>query len=137
MARVALQVPGGVVPCMRETVLLLYRAGVEALHLAFGERGDTGELEEVRLHRDRLTELAALLDQLGWPGEPVPDALLVGGRPDVLCDALHGSLIDAGERLAVACSGSWSGEASADSVRSAAREVIELDRLLREVDAGG
>jgi hypothetical protein len=49
-------------------------------------------------------------------------------------DALHGSLIDAGERLAVACEGAWRGEASADGVRAAAGEVIALDRLLRELE---
>jgi uncharacterized protein with von Willebrand factor type A (vWA) domain len=43
-------------------------------------------------------------------------------------------VIDAGERLAVACAGSWPGEASAESVRAAAREVIGLDRLVREVE---
>ena len=137
MERVALQVPGGLVPCIRETVLLLYRAAVEALHLAFGAHVEGGELEEIRLHRDRLTELDSLLGQLGWPGEPVPDTLEVGGRADVVRDALHGSLIDAGERLAVACAAGWRGEASAGSVRCAGREVIALDRLLRGVDTRG
>jgi hypothetical protein len=41
---------------------------------------------------------------------------------------------DARERLAVVCAGSWRGGASADSVGAAAREVIELDRLVREVE---
>jgi hypothetical protein len=134
MAEVGLRVPGGLVPCMRETVLLLLRAAVEALHLAFGTHGEPGELEEVRVHRDRLIQLDALLDQLGWPGEPVPHVREVGGSADVLRDALHGTLIDAGERLAVACGASWRGEASVEGVRSAAREVIALDRLLREVE---
>jgi hypothetical protein len=34
----------------------------------------------------------------------------------------------------VACEGSWRDEASAGSVRSAAGEVIALDRLLRELE---
>ncbi len=37
-------------------------------------------------------------------------------------------------RLALACEGSWRGEANADSVRAAAGEVIALDRLLRELE---
>jgi hypothetical protein len=128
----ALEIPGALVPCVRETVLLQYRAAVEALHLAFGAGGEP--LGEVRRARERLGQLDALLGQLGWPGEPGPAALELAASGDVLRDALHGSLIDAGERLAVACEGTWRGEASAESVRAAAAEVIALDRLLRELE---
>ena len=135
MAQVAVELPAALVPCVRETVLLQYRAALEALHLAFGARDEPAtSLEEVRRGRNRLGRIDALLAQLGWPGEPVPEAVRLTGPADVLRDALHGSLIDAGERLAVACEGSWRGEASADSVRSAAAEVIALDRLLRELE---
>jgi hypothetical protein len=135
MARVALEVPVGLVACIRDTTLLLYRAAVEALHLALGAHGEAGStLGEVRRHRARLTELGRMLDQVGWPGEPVPHGELAGSR-DVLRDVLHGSLIDAGERLAVACDAGWRGEASADGVRSAAGEVIALDLLLRQLEA--
>jgi hypothetical protein len=135
MAEVAVELPAALVPCVRETVLLQYRAAVEALHLAFGALGEAAtSLEEVRRGRDRLGRLDALLAQLGWPGEGVPEAARLAGPADVVRDALHGSLIDAGERLAVACEGSWRGEASAGSVRSAAGEVIALDRLLRELE---
>jgi hypothetical protein len=137
MARVALEVPAGLVACIRDTALLLYRAAVEALHLAFGAHGEGGAaLDEVRRQRARLAELGTLLDQLGWPGDRVPHALELTAAREVLRDVLHGALIDAGERLAVACAGSWSGEASADSVRLAAGEVIALDRLLRELEPG-
>jgi hypothetical protein len=135
MAQVAVELPAALVPCVRETVLLQYRAALEALHLAFGALGEAAtSLEEVRRGRDRLGRLDALLAQLGWPGEPVPEATGLAGPAEVVRDALHGSLIDAGERLAVACEGSWRGEASADSVRSAAGEVIALDRLLRQLE---
>jgi hypothetical protein len=135
MAQVAVELPAALVPCVRETVLLQYRAALEALHLAFGARsGAATSLEEVRRGRARLGRIDALLAQLGWPGEPVPETVGLACRADVVRDALHGSLIDAGERLAVACEGSWRGEASADSVRSAAGEVIALDRLLRELE---
>jgi len=137
MAQVAVELPAALVPCVRETVLLQYRASLEALHLAFGALGEaTTSLEDVRRGRDRLGRLDALLTQLGWPGEQVPGAVDVAGPAGVLRDALHGSLIDAGERLAVACEGSWRGEASAGSIRSAAEEVIALDRLLRELERG-
>jgi hypothetical protein len=135
MAQVAVELPAALVPCVRETVLLQYRAALEALHLAFGALGEGATpLEEVRRGRDRLGRLDALLAGVGWPGDPVPEAVQLAGPSDVVCDALHGSLIDAGERLAVACEGSWRGEASAGSVRSAAGEVIALDRLLRELE---
>jgi hypothetical protein len=135
MAQVAVELPAALVPCVRETVLLQYRAALEALHLAFGALGEGATpLEEVRRGRDRLGRLDALLAGVGWPGDPVPEAVELAGPADVVRDALHGSLIDAGERLAVACEGSWRGEASAGSVRSAAGEVIALDRLLRELE---
>jgi hypothetical protein len=135
MAQVAVELPAALVPCVRETVLLQYRAALEALHLAFGALGEGATpLEEVRRGRDRLGRLDALLAGVGWPGDPVPEAVQLAGPSDVVRDALHGSLIDAGERLAVACEGSWRGEASAGSVRSAAGEVIALDRLLRELE---
>jgi hypothetical protein len=136
MAQVAVELPAALVPGVRETVLLQYRAALEALHLAFGARGETAtSLDEARRGRDRLGRLDALLAQLGWPGEPVPEAVVVTGPADIVRDAMLGSLIDAGERLAVACEGSWRGEASAGSVRSAAGEVIALDGLLRELEA--
>jgi hypothetical protein len=134
MAQVGLEVPGALVPCVRETVLLQYRAAVEALHLALGEPG--GAVEQARRERDRLARLDALLGQLGWPGERAPAAIVLSGPAELLRDALHGALIDAGERLAVACEGSWRGEATPDGIRSIAREVIGLDRLLRELEGG-
>jgi hypothetical protein len=129
MAQAAVEVPAALVHPLRETVLLLYRAALEALHGAL--RDD----EEVVAQRERVRQLDALLDQLGWPGPPGDEARLLTGPADLLGDAFHGALIDAGERLAVACTASWRGEAGEDSVRAAAREVIELDRLLRELEA--
>ena len=132
MAQIGLEVPGALVPCVRETVLLQYRAAVEALHLAFGVL----EPGHARRERERVTRLGDLLDQLGWPGDPVAGPIELSAPAELVRDALHGSLIDAGERLAVACEGSWRGEASADSIRSAATEVIGLDRLLRGLEGG-
>jgi hypothetical protein len=136
MAQVAVEVPAALVHPLRETALLLYRAAIEALHLALGAHDEPRAAPaEVVRQRERLRQLDALLDQLGWPDDPVAtEGRALGGRAELLADMLHGALIDAGERLAVACAGSWRGEASADSVRAAAREVIELDRLLREVE---
>ena len=137
MAQVAVEVPAALVHPVRETVLLLYRAALEALQLDFGARAELhASLGEVVRQRERLRQLDTLLDQLGWPDASELEGRRLTVPADVLADALHGALIDAGERLAVACAGSWSGEAGADSVRAAAREVIELDRLLREVERG-
>ena len=134
MAQVAVELPAALVPCVRETVLLQYRAALEALHLAFGALGEPGvSLEEARRGRDRLARLDALVGQFGRPGEAVPEAVGLTGPADLVRDALHGALLDAGERLAVACEGRWRGEGRAGSVRSVAGEVIGLDRLLREL----
>ena len=55
MAQVAVELPAALVPCVRETVLLQYRAALEALHLAFGALDEAAtSLEEVRRGRDRL-----------------------------------------------------------------------------------
>jgi hypothetical protein len=134
MAQVAVEVPAALVPAVRETVLLLYRAALEALQSAFGAEGEP--VEEVVRQRERVRELDVLLDQLDWPAPPGDDARCLSGPAELIGDALHGALIDAGERLAVACTASWRGEANEDSVRAAAREVILLDRLLRGLERG-
>jgi hypothetical protein len=115
-------------------VLLQYRATVEALHLGLGEVGACDA--EASGGRERLRQLDGLLDQLDTPPEPDARFVRLEEAADVLGDALHGSLIDAGERLAVACGGAWRGEAPEDGVRSAAEEVIALDRLLRRLGEG-
>jgi len=62
---VAVELPAALVPCVRETVLLQYRAALEALHLAFGALDEAAtSLEEVRRGRGRLGRLDALLAQL-------------------------------------------------------------------------
>jgi len=59
MARVSVEVPAELVKPIRETVLLLYEATAESLHLALKARA----LGEVRLHRRRLDELGEQLQQ--------------------------------------------------------------------------
>lgn len=141
MAQACLKIPEGLVDRLRETVVLLYGATAEALHLALRAHTQGDEsLEEVHEHRARLAELDALLGRLGWwqpgregaagSGAAVGADLEVGAPREILHDALYGALIDAGERLAVACDGAWRGEDSLDTVRAAATEVIALDRLL-------
>lgn len=134
----ALEVPGALVPCVRETVVLQYRAAVESLQLAFAAQDQPGgSRAEVRCARRRLGQLDALVDELGWPGEPVAPAIEVSAPGRLLRDALHGALIDAGERLAVACEARWRDQANAAAVRAAAGEVIDLDRLLRRLERRG
>jgi hypothetical protein len=136
MAEVAVEVPAPVVPAVRETVVLLYRATAEALQLSLDAHTE-GAAGEVGRHRARLEQLGRVLDQLGWPGGGGAGAVELRGSREVVHDALHGALIDAGERLAVACSASWQGEASEASVRDLAVQVIALDELLRGLEAGG
>jgi hypothetical protein len=124
MARVSVEVPAELVTTVRETVLLLYEATAESLHLALKSRA-AGEdaLEEARLHRLRLDELDDL-------------AVEVSAPRDLLHDALYGALIDAGERLAETSNRCWRGELPASRVQEAAEEVLALDALLRELDGG-
>jgi hypothetical protein len=139
MAHVSVDVPAALVGPLRDTLVLLYHATAESLHLAlraFAEH--RASVDEVHQHRARLAQLDGLLAQVGWPpATPAESAdLVVRGPADILHDAAYGALIDAGERLAAACGRGWRGEAEPESVRALAREVIELDALLRRVDAG-
>lgn len=134
MAHVSVEIPAALVPPLRDTVVLLYQATAEALHFALqGQDQRSGPLEEVHQHRARLAQLGAILDRLGWPLDQPPDGLELDAPRDVLHDALHGALIDTGERLASACEGNWRGEVEPESVRALATEVIELDGLLRSL----
>jgi hypothetical protein len=147
MAEVAVEVPAPVVPAVRDTLVLLYRATTEALQLSLDAHSQGREpAREVGRHRARLEQLGRMLDRLGWPGEPPASSawppgaagpVELRGPREVVHDALHGALIDAGERLAVACSATWHSEASEASVRELAAQVIALDGLVRELDAGG
>jgi hypothetical protein len=138
MARAAVEIPGLLASGVRDSVVLLYQAAVEALLFALRSQGEHGEAapHEARQCRARVTELDAVLAQVGWwsdpPEEPGADVRLEAAR-DVLNDVLHGALIDAGERLAAACGEGWRAGAGAGVVRAAAMEVIALDGLLGTV----
>jgi hypothetical protein len=135
MAEVSVQVPASVVPAIRNVVVLLYRATAEALQLSLGAYAEGDEsLREVRRHHARLRALDSVLEQLGWPGDVVPEGVGLAGPRAVLHDALHGALIDAGERLGVAAAAGWRSEASSASVREVAAELIALDRLVRQIE---
>lgn len=127
MARVSVEVPAELVRPIRETVLLLYEATAESLHLALRARA----LDEVRLHRARLDELDEVLRAL----EPDEQATELSATRDLIHDALYGALIDAGERLAEASTRSWRGELPLERVQAAAEEVLAIDGLLRGLDA--
>jgi hypothetical protein len=129
MARVPVEVPAELVRPIRETVLLLYEATAESLHLALKARA----LDEVRLHRRRLDELDELLRAL----EPDERATELSATRDLIHDALYGALIDAGERLAEASTRSWRGELPLERVQAAAEEVLAIDGLLRGLGAAG
>ena len=132
MALSSVEVPAALVGPLRETVVLLYEATAEALHLAVRE---AGPLDEVHRHRERLRQLEGLLERLGWSAEAAPrgDPIELTASSEILRDALSGALIDAGERLAESCSDCWRGAVEPDEVRRAAAEVIALDRLLARV----
>jgi hypothetical protein len=136
MAHVSVEVPGELVARVRETVLLLYEATAESLHLALRAHSEgRGSPRELHEHRVRLEQLNGLLTQLGWPAGGEPRGLDLGGPAELLHDALYGTLIDAGERLAVTASSSWRGELPLERVQEAAAEVLALHRLLRLLES--
>jgi hypothetical protein len=138
MALVTVEVPAALAGLLRETLILLYQATTEALHFTLREHGKRGgRLPEVHDARARLAELDGLLEQLGWSARCGQGPIELTATRDVLHDALYGALIDAGERLATACSRSYRDDAEWESVRAAAEEVLALDGLLRTVREQG
>jgi hypothetical protein len=143
MARVSVEVPAELQAPIRETVLLLYEATAESLHLSLRAQSERrGSPKEPHEHRARLAELDALLRQLGWPAgargttAAAPSGPLeLGGPAELLHDAFYGALIDAGERLAVTATAAWRGERPLERVQEAAAEVLALHRLLRLLEA--
>jgi hypothetical protein len=135
MARASVEIPADLREAVRDSVALLYHSSVEALEFVLRSQTAHGEpREDAKRCRARLAELDALLVRLGWWGgsaseEIVGDVELTAPR-EILHDALYGALIDAGERLAVACGEGWRAGARPDRVRAAAMEVIALDGLL-------
>ena len=132
MTRVSVEVPAELVRTIRETVLLLYQATAESLHLALKAResGDDA-VEEVHHHRARLDALDDLVRRL----EPEGRGARLSGPRDLLHDVLYGALIDAGERLAETSNRCWRGELPLDRVQERAEEVLAVDALLRELDS--
>jgi hypothetical protein len=136
MAQASVEVPAGLAEAVRDTVVLLYHATVEGLHLALRSQveGGHGPSEEVLRGRARLADLDAMLAQLGWWSRATPGGDVELSAPrDVLHDALYGTLIEAGERLAAACGEGWRDSGCPHQVRAAAMEVIALDGLLADV----
>ncbi len=134
MARASVQVPAALVEAVRDTVVLLYHSTVEALHFSLRSHLEQGEpRDEAALCRARLAELDALLVRLGWWGEAREGDVEMSATREVLHDALYGTLIESGERLATACGEGWRDGTCPDTVRTAAMEVIALDGLLAEV----
>jgi hypothetical protein len=139
MERTSVVVPTELAARVRDSVVLLYEAAAESLHVALRAHGERdGPFDDVRRQRERLACLDALLGQLGWWDGRAPEG--AGGEvelnapPEVLHDAVYGALIDAGEHLAVAYGEGRGAERGLEEVRAAAaKELIALDRLLAEV----
>ena len=138
MTPTSVQIPAALVPAVRDSAVLLYQSTVEGLLLTLGAYAEgEGPVDDVELQRRRLAELDAVLVQAAWfsAGERRPRGapVTLDGPPALLRDILYGALIDAGERLALACGDSWRAEACRKSVRAAALQVIALDRLLAQL----
>jgi hypothetical protein len=132
MTRVTVEVPAELVRPIRETVLLLYQATAESLHLALKARASGDDaVEEVHHHRARLDALDELVRRL----EPEGRGVELSASRDLLHDALYGALIDAGDRLAETSNRCWRGELPLDRVQERAEEVLAIDALLRELSS--
>jgi hypothetical protein len=141
MAEASVEIPAGLAARVRASLVLLYEASAEGLHLALRAHPERDPPpEDVRAQRDRLAGLDALLVQIGWwaePGlQPCVAPVELSGPRELVHDAIHGALIDAGERLAMACGEAWRADGGLEDVRAAAMEVIALDRLLGRLAAG-
>ena len=85
----ALEIPGALVPCVRETVLLQYRSAVEALHLAFGAEGEPpGEVRRARVFVGYAGwgpgQLESELEEDSWIVEPALADDVFTSEPDEL-----------------------------------------------------
>lgn len=124
-SRVLVAVPQSLVGRLRENVELLIGVTAEALSWTSRAPGSDGEAE----HRQRLRDLAELLVRLAPDGT---GELLIEGEADVVHDAAHGALLDAGERVAASVNGSV---VEAAEVRGTTEEIVALERLMRRVEA--
>jgi hypothetical protein len=125
-SRVFVAVPERLVGRLRENVELLIGVTAEALSCTLRARASDEEAAE---HRQRLLDLAELLVRLAPDG---PGEVLIEGEVDVIHDAAHGALLDAGERVAATVNGSV---IEAADVRGTTEEVVALERLMRRVKA--
>ena len=132
MARASVEVPEELVEAVRETVLLLYQATAESLHLALRARAEdeAGEAE-AHSHRVRIDEL----DELARALAAGDGAVVLTASRDLLHDTLYGALIDAGERLAALSSRGWRGDVPAERIQEAAGEVLSLHSLLGRLES--
>jgi hypothetical protein len=129
MAEITVELQASLVVRFRCTVLLLFEATAEALHLTLSTLSlDPEAVTEVRQHFMRLSQLAEVLDQVGWGAVRGSGDVEIEASPEVLHDALLGSLLDAGEALATDIQG------EAEGVRRLAEDVVSLDRILKHVD---
>jgi hypothetical protein len=141
MAEASVEIPPGLAVRVRASLVLLYEASAEGLHLALRAQPERDPpAEDVRAQRDRLAGLDALLVQIGWWAEPGVGAgaepVELSGPLELLHDAVHGALIDAGERLALSCGERWRADVGLEDVRAAAAEVMALDKLLGRLATG-
>ena len=124
MARVSVEVPAELVGRVRETVLLLYEATAESLHLALRAhsegRGSPRELHEPPRAPGAARRAARAARLAGRPRR----RLELAARPSCCTTRFYGALIDAGERLAVTASSAWRGEQPLERVQEAAAEVL-------------
>jgi hypothetical protein len=136
---VTLSVPADQVEAIRTSVLELYQVCADALrydterHLRAGE-----SLETVLRRRAELSALDALLEQVGWPGQPVARRAvsLAGAQPRVR-EVVYVALARAATDLEAACRGYWQGTNELDELTAHLEDVRARLGLLQRVETSG
>ena len=119
-----------------DTLLTLYQAQAEALHVAtLAYLDDRHSLGQVLEHRDELTEVEALIDLIGWRFGPRVAPVQLVGSPAIVRQVVYATLVDAGERVIGAIERYERGDIELESLGRAFHAAAVLLRMFVRLEA--